>query len=250
MTKRYAILQKKLKELESELDQLFSLPPETPYNQRFSQDIQQRFLFLKNLLSTEIASHPRKPYHLQYIAQRLLELEAAFQEWDSFQTSPLDHVEKGSTCSCTESCLNDDGEAAEGSSELMSLADLEQVAEVSTVLSLADLDSEVAGKKYLEGFDNEDRMMPLPVENLEMTSVTEAETENRKEDQERVWGEAERSMMRKDKRNGVWFGKCLVTLASGIVLGMVLMAFFMVRLSGCFHCYASVSDYTFCLSPT
>ena len=115
ITKRYAILQKKLKELESELDQLFSLPPETPYNQRFSQDIQQRFLFLKNLLSAEIASRPRKPYHLQHIAQRLLELEAAFQEWDSFQTSALDHVEKGSTCSCTESCLNDDGEAAEGS---------------------------------------------------------------------------------------------------------------------------------------
>ena len=115
---------------------------------------------------------------------------------------------KGSTCSCTESCLNDDGEAAEGSSELMSLADLEQVAEASTELSLAGLDLEVAGK-YLEGFDDEDRMMPLPVENLETTSVTEDETEKRKEDQERVWGEAERSMMRKEKRNGVWFGKCL-----------------------------------------
>ena len=191
-------MQKKLKELESELDQVFSLPLEAPYHQRFSQDIQQRFLFLKNLLSAEIASHPRKPYHLQHIAQRLLELEAAFQEWDSFQTSSPDHVEKGSTCSCTESCLNDDGEAAEGSSELMSLADLEQVAEASTELSLAGLDLEVAGK-YLEGFDDEDGWgsVPVSVENLESTRVNEAESEKRKEE-ERVWVEAEKSMMRKE----------------------------------------------------
>ncbi|XVE63895.1 hypothetical protein DITRI_Ditri07aG0057800 [Diplodiscus trichospermus] len=250
MTKRYGILQKKLKELESQLHQLFSLPPETPYHQRFSQDIQQRFLFLKNLMSAEIASRPRKPYHLQHIAKRLLELEAAFQEWDRFQTSAADHVDKCSTCSCTESCLNDDGEEAEGSSELMSLADLEQVAEASTELSLAGLDLEVAGK-YLEGFDDEDRLKPLPVENLKTSSTIEAETGKREENEERAWGEAERSMKRKEKIDDQFrFGKCLGSLASGVVLGMVLMAFLMVRFSGCFHCYGNDSDYTFCLSPT
>ncbi|XVF11189.1 hypothetical protein REPUB_Repub08aG0004500 [Reevesia pubescens] len=248
MTKRYAILQKKLKELESELNQVFSLQPDqTPYHQRFSQDIQQRFLFLKNLLSAEIVSSPRKPYHLQHIAQRLLELEAAFKEWDSFQTSAApDHVEKGSTCSCTESCLNDDGQAVEGSSELMSLSDLEQVAEASTeLMSLAGLD--------LEGFDEEDRVVPVPVENFnDQTTriIDEAETEKRKLEEERVLVEAaaEKSMIRKEETNGVRFTKYLGTLASGVVLGMVLMAFFMLRFSGCLHYYAT--DYTICLSPT
>ncbi|XVF54973.1 hypothetical protein PTKIN_Ptkin05aG0223500 [Pterospermum kingtungense] len=219
MTKRYTILQKKLKELESKLDELLSVSPETPYHQRLCQDIQQRFLFLKKILSAEISSRPRRPYHLQHIAQRLLELEAA---WDNFQTSaPDDHVDKDSTCSCR----NDDGDAAEGSSD-----DLEQVAEAASAeLSLGGLD--------LEGFDDRDRIrMPLPlaVENFEIAK--------RKEDDD----EAERSMT----RNGVWYGKCLGTLTTGVLLGMLLMAVFMVALSGCFHCYTSSSDYTFCLTPT
>ncbi|EOY22899.1 Uncharacterized protein TCM_014933 [Theobroma cacao] len=236
MTKKsFTILQKKLKELESELNQVFALPPETPHHKSFSQDIQQRFLFLKNLLSAEIASRPGKPY-LQHIAQRFLELESAFQDWDSFQASAPDHIEKGSTCSCTDSCLNDDGEAAEGSLEL-SLADMEEVAEPSAELSLAGWD--------LEGSD-EERMVTVPVlENLETARVSEAESERRNEE-ERVWVEAERSM-RKEETNRVWFGKYLRTLASGVVLGMVMMGCLMVRLSGCFH-YAS--DYTFRLSPT
>ncbi|XVE56374.1 hypothetical protein DITRI_Ditri04bG0004100 [Diplodiscus trichospermus] len=223
MTKRYAILQKKLKELESELKQAVALPPETPHRRRFSQDIQQRFLFLRNLLSAEITSGPRKPYHLQRLGQKLLELETAFQEWDSFQISTPDHVEKGSTCSCTESCLNDDGEPAEGSSELMSLSDLEHVAENSTdQFGLGGLD--------LEGFDDEDGLVSVPVscvENLENTINEADETEKRKEE-ERVWVEGEKSKMIKEKGNGVGYGKCLGSLASGVVIGMVLMAFFMV----------------------
>ncbi|XVF49356.1 hypothetical protein PTKIN_Ptkin04bG0005000 [Pterospermum kingtungense] len=241
MTKKSAILQKKVKQLESELNQLFSLPPDqTPCDQRFFQDIQQRLLFLKTLLSAEIASRPRNPpYHLQHLAKRLLKLEAAFQQWDSFQSSAPDHVEKGSTCSCTESCLIDDGGTPEGSSEtLMSLADLEQLAEASIELSLAGLD--------LEGFDDEDGLVPVPVsmENIESSSTrvnSEAETEKGREE-ERVRVEAERSMvmMRKEKTNGVWFGNCLGILSSGVVLGMVLMAFFM----------AIDSDCTSCLTPT
>lgn len=61
MTKRYSILQRKLQELESELSQRFSLPATTACSQLLLEDIEQRFAFLKNLLSAEVASHPSKP---------------------------------------------------------------------------------------------------------------------------------------------------------------------------------------------
>ncbi|CAK9135159.1 unnamed protein product [Ilex paraguariensis] len=110
MTKRYAILQKKLQELEYELVQVFALPAETPCHQLLSEGIEQRFLFLTNLLSAEIASNPSKPHHLHHIAQRLTELETAFRDWDDYRISVVNNFETGSICSCTQSCLNDDGE--------------------------------------------------------------------------------------------------------------------------------------------
>ncbi|KAL6321817.1 hypothetical protein AAG906_035514 [Vitis piasezkii] len=109
MAKRYAILQKKLQELESQLNQVISFPSATPCHQLLAESIQQRFLFFNNLLSAETVSHPKRPHHLRHIAQRLTELESAFHAWDEFRTSAPDHVETGSACSCTESCLNDDG---------------------------------------------------------------------------------------------------------------------------------------------
>ncbi|KAE8693157.1 putative BCL-2-associated athanoprotein 7 [Hibiscus syriacus] len=228
MTKRYTILQKKLKELESQLNQVLSLPLNTQCHQSLSQDIQQRFLFLNNLLSAEVASRPRNPFHLQHITGRLLELEAAFKEWDSFQSSAPDHVEKGSPCSCTESCLNDDGEeveaAEEGSSELISLSDLEQAAEASTELGL------VAGLDF-EGFKEQDEMEHVEKEMKEEKNWVE---------------ETKRSMVREGERNGVWFGK---SLACGVLIGMILMAVLMVRFSGCCRCYEG-TDYTDSLRPT
>ncbi|KAK8658863.1 hypothetical protein V6N13_029082 [Hibiscus sabdariffa] len=251
MAKRNTILQKKLKELESILNQALSLPLETASHQSFSQDIQQRFLFLNNLLSAEVSSGPRNPFHLQHIAKRVLELEAAFKEWDSFQSSALDHVEKGSACSCTESCLNDDDDdgetvAEEGSTDhqLISLSDLEQAAEASTELSLAK-----AGLDF-EGFKEQDRK----VEHGEKHEMSESE----EEEEEKVWVEAKKRIMireeeeeeeEEEERNGAWLGECWAALGSGILIGMILMAVFMVRFSGCFHCYED-TDYTHSLRPT
>lgn len=233
MTKRYTILQKKLKELESQLKQVSSLPLDTPHHRRFSQDIQQRFLFLNNLLSAEIACRPKKPFHLQPIAKRLLELEAAFRDWDSFRSSPPDHVEKGPACSCTGSCFNDEGEAA---SELISLSDLEQAAEASTELSLA------AGLEC-DGFNNQ-------VKVVEHVPVHEA-VENDKSTATATTSVVEMSFAeeRKEEAKGVWLGKCLATMASGVLMGMALMGFLMVRFLGCFHCLDS-TDYTFRPCPT
>ncbi|KAL5744316.1 hypothetical protein ACOSQ2_027432 [Xanthoceras sorbifolium] len=103
MAKRsYSILQKKLQELESQLTQAFSLPPETPYRQFYSQEIDQKFLFLNTLLSAEIASSPKKPYNLHHIAQRVADLEIEFREWDSDNVKDstiVNHFETSSTCS-------------------------------------------------------------------------------------------------------------------------------------------------------
>ncbi|OMO94911.1 hypothetical protein CCACVL1_05711 [Corchorus capsularis] len=234
MTKRYKILQKKLKELESELNQVFALSQvDTPLDQHISQDIENKFLFLNNLLSAEIASSPQKPYHLQHIAQRLLELDAAFH-----QNLAPDDVDKGWACSCTESCLNDDGEAedVEGLSTDLSLGDLEEVAEASTVLSLAGLDFD----------DLVDELVP-PVrpaveKRKEETSSGVVETESEEE------AEGNSSRLREiEQRNGNWVGKYLRTLVSGVVLGMVFMGALMVRFNGCFD---HESHYTFYLAPT
>ncbi|KAL9409461.1 hypothetical protein AB3S75_047790 [Citrus x aurantiifolia] len=120
MAKRsYSILQKKLKELESVLSELLSLPPETPnYNhQLYAQDIEQRFEFVRKLLSAEItSSNPKKRYHLQHIARRLAELESIFKEWDNFKAlTVVEHFEPPvSTCSCAESCVNDNDGDGDG----------------------------------------------------------------------------------------------------------------------------------------
>lgn len=95
MTRRYKTLQKKLKELKAELRFVFSLPPgqnddhNTPYHQLLSEEIQQRILFVKNLLTAEITSHPlrSRPHHLSHIAKRLTDLESAFHEWDDHRRS-------------------------------------------------------------------------------------------------------------------------------------------------------------------
>ncbi|KAL6972547.1 hypothetical protein U1Q18_002849 [Sarracenia purpurea var. burkii] len=117
MTKRYATLQRKLEELESSVAEVTALPAETPCHHLLSESIEQRLLFLNNLLSAEMASHPSKPHHLDHIAQKLAYLESVFRHWDDHQTDSaaaeadaLGPFDVASTCSCTESCLNDDGE--------------------------------------------------------------------------------------------------------------------------------------------
>ncbi|KAJ8536680.1 hypothetical protein K7X08_035081 [Anisodus acutangulus] len=116
MTNRYGILRKKLKKLETDLHLLFSLPPDTATHEILSHRIEQQLEFLNYLLAAEIGSCPSKPHHLKHIARRLNELETAFRHWDDYnsqqQLAGNINEDAASVCSCSESCLNDDGEAA------------------------------------------------------------------------------------------------------------------------------------------
>ncbi|KAB2598514.1 hypothetical protein D8674_001434 [Pyrus ussuriensis x Pyrus communis] len=124
MTKTYRILRKKLKELESYLESVLALPPEelaAECQLHHFLDMAQRLSFLEKMLSAEKASSPSKPKHLEHMSRRLKELGKILSEWvDSLGLTSSgmdcehvrdDHEDVGSTCSCTESCLNDDGDA-------------------------------------------------------------------------------------------------------------------------------------------
>ncbi|KAE8022375.1 hypothetical protein FH972_008178 [Carpinus fangiana] len=204
MTKRYSILQRKLQGLESELSQRFSLPATTACSQLLLEDIEQRFVFLNNLLSAEVASHPSKPHHLHHIEQRLAQLEHDFRTWRSFKTSLLNHEDdgNGSRCSCTESCLNDDGEA---SAE-------EDTERFSHGLVVGDR----ALVEFSRGLNKEKALLQAGCFD---SLVEEKAEQERKGEQRRPVGV------------GSWCG----AMAVGVVLGMALMGFVMVRFSGCFH---------------
>ncbi|TQD98986.1 hypothetical protein C1H46_015353 [Malus baccata] len=143
MTKTYRILRKKLKELESYLESVLALPPEelaAECQLHHFLDMAQRLSFLEKMLSAEKASSPSKPKHLEHMSRRLKELGKILSEWvDSLGLTSSgmdcehvrdDHEDVGSTCSCTESCLNDDGDATaddgvDGLSSLQQYQDLE-----------------------------------------------------------------------------------------------------------------------------
>ncbi|KAM3340590.1 hypothetical protein BC332_07937 [Capsicum chinense] len=112
MTKRYGILRKKLDKLESNLHLLFTFSPATTTHDILSHGIEQQLEFLNHLLAAEIASCPSKPRHLHHIARRLNELETAFLHSQQQLDGNFNDHDAASVCSCSESCLNDDGEAA------------------------------------------------------------------------------------------------------------------------------------------
>lgn len=119
-----AILTKKLHELESRLREAFVSPRRPPteeeqeaappgYAPPSVDDICRRFEFLKTLLCAEMESHQEsKPAHLYHIAERLASLEDAYRNWAEFGLSPENPqaFDTMSTCSCTSSCFNEEGD--------------------------------------------------------------------------------------------------------------------------------------------
>ncbi|KAG6747382.1 hypothetical protein POTOM_049786 [Populus tomentosa] len=111
MAKQSSMLQKKLRELEHELiNKVFSLPAETQLSELYIQDVEQRFFFLKNLLSAETTSSSKRPqYRLQQIGKRLSDLETAFYDRNNNNKTATTQVQLENV-SCSASCLDDDGD--------------------------------------------------------------------------------------------------------------------------------------------
>ncbi|CAN4101841.1 unnamed protein product [Withania somnifera] len=111
MTKRYGVLQKKLEKMESDLHLLYTFPPDTATHEILSHGIEQQLDFLNHLLAAEIASCPSKPRHLHHIARRLNQLETVFIHSQQQSQGNIGDHDAASVCSCSELCLNDDGQA-------------------------------------------------------------------------------------------------------------------------------------------
>lgn len=194
MTKPNLILHKKLQECEAKLNEILETPYQEFYSDDQVQDIQKSLGFLKNFLSAEITSSPPIPHQLQQIANRISDLETNFRNWNDFRATTAMHncIERSSTCSCTESCLNDDGEASP----------------------------------------------PQVQENVVEDEKAPPEKEGIKVEE---WRE---DLKKEEKRGGRIFG----TMAGGMLIGMALMGFVMVKFCACFPCAETSTP--MCLPPT
>ncbi|CAK7337038.1 unnamed protein product [Dovyalis caffra] len=123
------MLQRKLKELEHELmNKVFSLSAGTPLPKLYTQDVEQRFFFLKTLLSAETASSSKKSqFCLQLIGKRLSDLETAFYDWSDNNETVLTAQDQLGNVSCTESCLDDDGDQTSEETGLHEFEEAENV---------------------------------------------------------------------------------------------------------------------------
>lgn len=108
MERPYAVLEKKLHELESILNEIFFHAAKEDKS-GFYDEIVARIGFLKTLHAAEMESNAEgTPHHLSHIARRLAALEDAFHNWVDSGILPEDHPDDLSVCSCTHACfLND-----------------------------------------------------------------------------------------------------------------------------------------------
>lgn len=113
--KKYAVLEKKIEDLESKLIPILSIPspePETPpFHRPITDGINQQLLFIDNLLSTEIALSPAPSephrFHLGQIARRVRLLQSTFRSWAEARPVLADPG-SGSSFSWPESCVVDE----------------------------------------------------------------------------------------------------------------------------------------------
>ncbi|QHO34688.1 uncharacterized protein DS421_9g269050 [Arachis hypogaea] len=113
MTKKSSVLHSKLQELSSILDDLLlHAPNQKQSHESLSKDIKNKIVFIRKLLSAEVASNSQSPlssspHHLNHSSERLASLENAFHAWDTHKTLSPEYIniDNDSTCSCS----NDDG---------------------------------------------------------------------------------------------------------------------------------------------
>ncbi|KAK7263853.1 hypothetical protein RJT34_31450 [Clitoria ternatea] len=240
MTKNYKTLQSKLQELESILDEALLQDPDT-----VSHDIKQKFAFVRKLLSAEVASHPSKPHHLHQISEWLAKMEKGFHQWDASRTFSSHDSAKQSTCSCTESRVNDDGEALDDS-ELIVFDDPEKlfpgVIGEKAIVEYSGAVADPNGCVYEEQQKGKisDKLGPLVYEDAEDCFEDYAGDKELVEFVGALLGKTEEegkkdNDLEREKGRGCTFGKKCCALACGFVIGMTVMGFIMVNFSGCFY---------------
>ncbi|PON89479.1 hypothetical protein TorRG33x02_148300 [Trema orientale] len=242
MTKRYSILQKRLQELKSQLNEISRDKHDDDddddvedQNKIQILDFEQRLGFVRTLLSAEIASRPTKPHHLVHMSQIFHELEAAYLE-DGFKTRSFDDHDNSSTCSCTESCLNDDGEVQNDDEDDDGDGEDEDEDEDGSSSSSS------SGSPVFEDVDPESNMVTMKNSKAEDDNkvavvefgggkVVSVEQETASFEQRKR--ESDVVDEKRLGRGGI--GYFSGGLASGMVLGMALMGFAIVTFSGCFR---------------
>jgi len=228
------VLTAKLKELESILTEGILRDPHS------HEEIEQKFAFMSNLIHAEFeSSDPSSNPHLHQCYQRFKSLKNSFNDRDkdsisNFTTFSNPEFDKdslsnsNSTSSFNESCLNDETLDDSGMIVFNKPDKLfpEFVGEKAIVKFRGNGVEKVGGGKIGTYFfqDAEDSFEDLGMEKevVEIEScLKEKENKYKK--------------LKREGRGKSGFGKNCCALVSGVCIGMILMGFIMVNLSGCFE---------------
>ncbi|CAH9121630.1 unnamed protein product [Cuscuta epithymum] len=254
MSRRYTKLRKKLRELETGVVELLTLPPESPHRHSLSDGVEERLDSLKALLSSEMSSASDvNPDHLLQIAEILSELDIAFR--CAAATGDADE------------CLSPSGGGSNAGQ--IDMADLGfKVYDVPE-----ELTDDYAGEESKGKEDYEERRRDWPLSN----GVKEEGGEERQRDRRLINGVEEgdeewrrdgrlingiKEEGREERRrilpavNGVKEESAMVwaragnnfykVWGTGVVVGAFSMAVFMAKFSACFY----VIDFLGPLTPT
>lgn len=228
MRKSSKKLMAKLQELQCMLEEALLLGPESHSHDSIASEIKQKLAFLNSLVSAEVASGSSQPHDLHPISERLSTLERDFNNWDCFRSVLPGHdMDRDSTSSHTDSCVNDDGEGPretglgvfEGPEKVCVNSDCEK----GMVAEVVDYVEEEKERGELKNGSD---------------AVVSSDYEEAEEFFEEFAGEEELvELVGDDLERESRFGERCPALACGVVIGMILMAFaiFMLNASDCFY---------------
>ncbi|KAK7312085.1 hypothetical protein VNO77_35656 [Canavalia gladiata] len=243
MRKIYKTLQAKVEELESILDEALLVGPGTESHDSISNDIKQKIDFIENLISAEVASHTSMPHHLHHISERFASLK---YQWETSRTFSFSYDDDNlgkdsiSTCSCTESCLNE----ALDETELIVFEEQEKLfpdsfGEKALVEFRGEANGSVENHEEKEKIEN-------GVDKLASSVCEDADFAGDKELVEFNGGDLVTKIEEEGKKNHDFqresiLGKKCCALAAGFVIGIIFMGFIMVNISDCFYYVQQVS---------
>ncbi|KEH25198.1 hypothetical protein MtrunA17_Chr6g0455971 [Medicago truncatula] len=217
------VLKAKLKELESILTEGILRDPNS------QEEIEQKFAFMSNLIHAEFeSSDPSSNPHLNQCYQRFKSLKNSFNDRDKdsishFTTFSNPEFDKDSisnsdsTSSFNESCLND--ETLDENGMIVGEKAIEKFRRngVGKIGEKSNVGGGKIGTFYFQDAEDSFEDFGMKIESC----LKEKENKCRK--------------LKREGRGKSGFGKNCCALVSGVCIGMILMGFIMVNLSGCFE---------------